>query len=430
MDVLIGYSHICHSLNGGILKFGILAIIFFVIGGFLYVQPMNPAEWKYSVLDTVHPERFVAMDADKSGNPHIIYYNERDGGVLHMASKPSKYAAILSIFGNSLASDIDYYLNGRNWVNETIDSGKHSGMFVSVVADPEGGIHAAYQDATFGSEKLMYAFYDGSNWKTEVVDDVSSGVNVGMYTSITYDSAKKSPVIFYHIEQGRKFAYAEKINRSWKKTILETGRGWLTSTVSQQDSCENGLFTAYRGRDNQNIFMGKLMNSAGVELWSSQDIGRTTPSGISMAMKNCKPYIAYFSETNGKVMLNNPETHSDYVIGDAKMSRISIDADDNGFYVLYNIYEKGLMYAHSPDGINWTQQFIDTGRRDGEYNAISVEENSNIYIVYLNSTALKYAEYNVSSAKSVKKVRTYFAAISFIIGILLSYNYLRRRKKS
>jgi hypothetical protein len=129
-------------------------------------------------------------------------------------------------------------------------------------------------------------------------------------------------------------------------------------------------------------------------------------------------------------MLNNPETRSDSVIGDAKLSRVSMDADGNGFYVVYNIYEKGLVYAFSQDGANWIRQFIDTGRRDGEYNAISVGEKGDIHIAYLNSTALKYAEYNVSSVSSIKKIRIYSAVVSFVVGIVFVYYYLRRRKKS
>jgi hypothetical protein len=58
---------------------------------------------------------------------------------------------------------------------------------------------------------------------------------------------------------------------------------------------------------------------------------------------------------------------------------------------------------------------LDNGIRDGEYNSLAVDKKGNIHIAYLNRTALKYAEYNISSIKAAK---TFFLIISFTFLLL------------
>jgi hypothetical protein len=379
----------------------IFALILFILAIssiYLFFQVRGP-EWKFWVLDTEHPKRFVSIVADSKGNPHIVYFDERSGGGLRYVTSKSS--------GVGLLDDINYYLNGREWVSEVVDGRPKVGMFISMAKDSRDNLHVAYQDSTLGSERLLYAFFDGK-WKIEEVDRAEeSGINVGMYSSISVLDEK--PIIFYHTEQGRKFGYAIRTGE-WVKREVERGVGWLTSS----DSCDSKAFVAYRQRDGKNILFGVWEDGN----FRSRDLNVTTSSGISLKALNCVPYIAYFDDSRSEVRFGKAEDFNPVKVGDGKLSRVSLAASPDGFHIVYHFYEKGLMYAFSKDGSNWEVKTLDSGRRDGEYNSIAVDERGNIHIAYLNETALKYAEFNVSSINAMKTMLSVITFIFLVLGLV------------
>ncbi len=386
------------------MKWEIAATVFFVASLVVFMYPVKQPEWTTKVMDSEHPERFV----DMAEGPAIVYFNEKErGGVLFFASK-----------SGDIVKDIDYYFNGRKWAGGTVDSGLYKGMFISSASD-EGMIHASYQDATPGNEKLMYAVYNGSGWKKEVVDDVSSGISVGMFSSISIAGGK--PVIFYHTEQGRKFGYAIKENGSWNRKTLESGAGWSASTAV----CDGKVFAAYRSRDEKDVFFGTLDTESGQ--WSSRNLGVTTQFGLDVAAKGCKPYIAYFDNPTSDVKFIDVTEGRSYRIGSGKLSRISMAVDGSGFHVLYHVDGEGLYYAYSRDGKEWETTLISQGRRDGWFNSIAAS-NGNIYIASLNKTALKYMEYNVSASGTVKALLNGAAILLLAAGSVCTLKALRKKK--
>ncbi|MEM5773314.1 MAG: hypothetical protein QXL86_03805 [Candidatus Aenigmatarchaeota archaeon] len=371
---------------------------------------MKEAEWKFWVLDTEHPQRFVSVVADSKGNPHIVYFDEKNrGGLRYFTSKSS---------GISLIDDIIYYFKGREWVQEVVDRRPNVGMFISMAIDSKDNLHVSYQDSTLGRERLLYAFFDGS-WKIEEVDKAEeSGINVGMYSSISLLEDK--PIIFYHTEQGRKFGYAIKTNLGWEKKELERGVGWLTSS----DSCNKKTFVAYRERDERGILFGILKDGK----YESKRLGVNTSSGISLKTLNCEAYIAYFDDSKSEVRFGKAEDFNPVKVGEGKLSRLSLATSSQGFHIVYHFYEKGLRYAFSKDGLNWGVKILDPGRRDGEYNSIAVDKKGNIHIAYLNETALKYAEFNVSSVEAVKNLVVFMFFLFLILGFVFAILSISKKK--
>lgn len=378
----------------------VLSLVFF----FLYLRVPEP-KWKFWVLDTEHPRRFVSLTTDSNGNPHIFYFNERDGGgLLYITSKSS---------GNNFLDDLNYFFKGREWIYEVVDGRKNVGFFVSSIFQ-NNKLHVTYQDSTLGREKLLYATKNGE-WKIEIVDKVEeSGINVGMYASISF---QKRPVIFYHVEEGRKLMCAIK-NNNWVKRELDRGVGWFISS----EACENKIFLVYRERDGKNIYFAKIEDGR----FSSKKLNANTSSQLSITTKNCEPYIAYFDEDKGKIYFSSLVNFSPIEVGKGKLSRISLYFEQ-GFHLVYGVSGDGLYYAFSENGRNWNLTILDKGIREGEYNSLKVDERGNIHVAYLNRTALKYAEYNVSSVRGVRILLLSFTTI-FASGFLILSIKSKRRK--
>lgn len=393
----------------------LLFFIFFISALFFcfYSLKIPKPRWNFWVLDAEHPRRFVSLVADSRGNPHIFYFNERDeGGLLYLTSKSS---------GNSFLDDLNHFFRGREWVREVVDDGKNVGFAISSAIEDDK-LHVAYQDSTLGRERLLYATKD-EKWEIEVVDRAEeSGVNVGMHTSITF---LEKPIIFYFVEQGRKLMHAVK-DGNWTKKEIDAGKGlFLTSKV-----CDNTIFLAYRGRDEKNIYLSIFESGT----FRSKKLNGSTDSQFSIALKNCEPYVAYYNGDEEKIYFSSLIDFRPREIAKGERSRTSL-AYHKGFHLVYGESGKGLYYGYSEDGENWNLTLLDGGIREGEYNSLAVDRKGNIHIAYLNRTALKYAEYNVSSIRAAKTfflvLGSAFLTLSFacLIPSILSKPKRRRKRR-
>ena len=368
----------------------LLSLSFLILSLSFYFHSLKISgpQWKFWVLDTEHPKRFVSLVADSKGNPHIFYFNERGGGgLLYVTSKS---------LGNSFLDDLNYFFRGREWVYEVVDDRKNVGFAISSTVKNDK-VYVAYQDSNLGRERLLYATKNGK-WKVETVDKAEeSGINVGMYTSIAF---LERPIIFYFVEQGRKLMYAIK-DENWTKKEIDRGKGlFITSKV-----CNDTIFLAYRERDGKKIYFAVFENGS----FRFKKLNANADSQFSIALKNCEPYIAYFDDSTEKIYFSSLIDFRPKEIAKGERSRISL-AYSNGFHLVYGESGKGLWYGYSKDGNNWNFRLLDKGIREGEYNSLAIDKKGNIHIAYLNRTALKYAEYNISSFQAAK---TLFLILSF-----------------
>ncbi len=94
------------------------------------------------------------------------------------------------------------YWDGSDWQSELIDEngGNHSALALSPMERP----HISYEYF----DTLKCAFYDGSQWVIETVDDSSS---VGFYNSIGVDSTS-IPYLAYYDSNWQDLKYARRLS--------------------------------------------------------------------------------------------------------------------------------------------------------------------------------------------------------------------------
>ena len=109
------------------------------------------------------------------------------------------------------------YYDGTNWHTETVDDSPGAGWYASLALDSHDLPHIAYYDST--NENLKYAYFDGTTWHIETVDSQRS---VGYYASLALDSHDLP-----HI------AYLDWTHADLKYAYFD-GTNWHTETVDSQ----------------------------------------------------------------------------------------------------------------------------------------------------------------------------------------------------
>ena len=90
-------------------------------------------DWDIEIVDD-DDARYSSIALDSSDTPHIVYHHD-----MGWWGEP-KYA----------------YNNGKEWINETVETGGWLGLFNSIAIDKENRPHITYED--YGDGDLRYAF--------------------------------------------------------------------------------------------------------------------------------------------------------------------------------------------------------------------------------------------------------------------------------
>jgi hypothetical protein len=134
---------------------------------------MNDYHWTYEYLDgSDNPESHVGywsnIDIDSNGYPHIVYCDFARGGANE--NPPSH-----------MTGDVRYcYWNGNNWIYETVDTTKVSGLGLSFALDNYDRPHIIYMRDGYSiewemKETLCYATKYGDDWQVNIIDDTWLG---------------------------------------------------------------------------------------------------------------------------------------------------------------------------------------------------------------------------------------------------------------
>ena len=108
--------------------------------------------------------------------------------------------------------------NGISWDIEIVDDDGMPGMYSSIIIDKNNYPHISYHYLDYYGFKnyyqLRYARHDGTKWKIETIDSLTTGVSfppkdegVGEFTSIDLDS-NNNPHISYYKETNYELKYA------------------------------------------------------------------------------------------------------------------------------------------------------------------------------------------------------------------------------
>lgn len=143
-----------------------------------------------------------------------------DGGVYPSLALDGAGLPHVSYCGNRIGTFIyglKYaYYDGSAWQIEMVDEDVSPGWETSLALDALGHPHIAYHEA---HEALRYAYYDGSTWDIQIVD---SGGDVGENASLELDSAGM-PHIAYTDRTSDTLRYAHLVGTEWQtETVVTT----------------------------------------------------------------------------------------------------------------------------------------------------------------------------------------------------------------
>jgi hypothetical protein len=265
---------------------------------------------------------------DTTATPDTTYYYK---------VKSHKSAYLDSYFSNENSGRIAI------WFLETVDSADNVGAYPGITIDSGDNPHICYVDRT--NFALKYAYFDGTSWHTETVDDTTEVT--AEVTSIVLDSND-----YPHI------SYVDQAN-FYLKYAYYNGATWTTETVD-----DSGLVN----------------------------------SGTSIALdSNNYPVIAYVDDSNAYLMLasnNGTEwfisTIDDTHLVDYYSPSLKLDSDNHP-HIGYVDYGNGyLRYAYF-DGTDWQYAIPDTtGGVASEYCSLYLDAAENPHFAYGCSSRLKY----------------------------------------
>ena len=170
-------------------------------------------DWQIETVDdgrSVDGETSLALD--DNGRPHISYHDARGGGLWY-ATAPAP----------------------GDWESTQLASVGGGAAYNSLDLDANDHPHIAYYDASAGA--LSYAFFTGSQWAVETVDDAGT---VGSHASLVLDSTGKPHVAYYDETHGD-LKYASDVPTSAHrraKEAIEEVRG--TAMAPGWDAAELG----------------------------------------------------------------------------------------------------------------------------------------------------------------------------------------------
>jgi hypothetical protein len=206
--------------------------------------------WGATLLASSQTARFaqsVAPSADRD------WHIERVGGPYAMSDRSLRLDADGYPHIAHGTDDLYYaYYDGTTWHRETVDNIGDIDRYASLALDSVGHPHISYHD--WGNGDLKYAWHDGSNWQIETVD--SEG-DVGEYTSLALDAVNRPHISYYDCTNGD-LKYAWHDGSSWQIETVD-GEGHVGSHTSLALDETSQPHISYYGGTNGDLKYARLM---------------------------------------------------------------------------------------------------------------------------------------------------------------------------
>lgn len=152
------------------------------------------------------------------GNSVVAYYT---GIALNAKDEPS-----FTFYDYQGPGGADFTLRLRSvfrrenfWEVHVVDRARGSGKFNALAMDSKGHPHAAYANVRYETSGLRYAYWDGEEWKNEILEGATAPHPV-LSVNLTLDK-NDIPHIVYTDATNRQVKYATKKNGAWQIYVVD-----------------------------------------------------------------------------------------------------------------------------------------------------------------------------------------------------------------
>ncbi|MDH3328738.1 MAG: hypothetical protein OEM01_05840 [Desulfobulbaceae bacterium] len=323
----------------------------------------------------------TSIALDKKGYPHISYTD----------------------LGNYRGNNALMYTHwdGTAWSSSIVDSGLSPNSYYeykasSIALDSNGYPHISYcmiQD--WSSYALKYAYWNGSDWEIETVDDSAI---FRAWTSIALDNSDK-PHISYFDDTARNLNYAHWTGSDWQYKVVDSSVwvGWSNSIAV--DSLNFPHISYY----NYNPGSSLMYAHQDAQGWHTETVDDTNPQtgwDTSLALDSMdRPHIAYFSfsgQNNLKyARWDGTQWQRETVDSAGEVGwepSIALDNSDRPHICYYDATNTNLKYAFW-NGATWMLKTVDSEGHIGKFSSIALGKSGQPHISYFDegNMALKYA---------------------------------------
>ncbi len=282
------------------------------------------------------------------------------------------------------------------WTIERVHSGKffnHMGDR-SLALDADGNPHIAY-----GGKHLYYAWYDGTAWRIDTVDD---SWDVGYCTSLAFDSGGYPHISYYDRDPYGNLKHAYKNETGWHIQTVDSSNNSVGVYTSLAIDANDHVHISYCDITEGNL---KFARWDGVQ-WHLEtiDSGGYVGEFNSLALDaGGSPHISYFDYTNGHLKyarIQAGQWQMEIVDNDEFVglyTSIALDPDGHA-HISYLDYLQGNLKYAAWNGSQWETTTVDNSTYAGVFSSIALDANAHPHIAYYEDSGmnLKYAHYTGS----------------------------------
>jgi len=268
----------------------------------------------------------------------------------------------------------------------------------------------SYYDETNGNLKFACQLARHS-WTVETVDSTE---NVGLYTSLAFDS-RGEPHISYFDKSNGILKYAHKSTAGWDiERVDESGSaGWYSSLALGGD---DQPWIAYYVASSRQI---RLVHRQEMT-WQALEVvtlAKEAPDQMRISLKldrQGKPLLAFYDPQDGHLKLaawDGIQWKIEAVDNSPRVGgfcSLALDKGGNPGLSYFDLSKAYLKYAHKVNG-QWNIELIDAAGEVGKYTSLAFDSQGLPHISYFDEDRddLRYAHWNGKSWNAAKWVDTY-----------------------
>ncbi|MCW4005067.1 MAG: hypothetical protein NWF04_00500 [Candidatus Bathyarchaeota archaeon] len=277
------------------------------------------------------------------------------------------------------------------WSTETVDVGALYIEDTSIALDSNDNIHIAYNDASNGI--LKYAYWNGSVWNVDVVDDVYGS---GQYNAIAIDSNDVPHIVYYGVGFGLRHAWLN--GSTWFIEHIDSGGvGWYPSiAIDSNDTLHVSYYDYHNGDLKYAFYDGSNWTDTVVDDGSGHAVGAYCSIALNFEGYPC---ISYYSQSGDNLKYAWKESdglwHNRIIDDEGNVgTHTSLAFGGEYYYPQISYYDETngyLKYAYF-DGEGWDSVTVDSDHA-GQFSCMAVDADGTIHILYFDTwdNLLKYA---------------------------------------